>query len=259
MANKVLIPSSDDDVQPLAEAARQLLTDIEVVVFPVDGADPAPSVVEAVAREEAHLVAAWSRGYRRSPWRFASSLAEDVLRDSPVPVLRLDPACSPRGGAPRRILLPHDGSAAADAVLPVAARLARDHGAEVVLLQVEDVPGMLSEWPPHLEDLDTAYALRWILEDCRYPERALASLMPRRDSLMREGVRVSLEPALGSVGEEIVRRAQDADLVLMASNGTSGRWSEGCLGSIVKYVMRRATTPVLVVPVAPGVAAPLAA
>jgi nucleotide-binding universal stress UspA family protein len=128
----------------------------------------------------------------------------------------------------RRILVPLDGSALAEAVLPQAGELARLHGAEVVLLRVESAPD---------------YAVAQAAEEAQHYLRGVAA------SLWEARVQVSMMVVLsGDAAGEILVQAEltAADLILMATHGRSGvgRWM---LGSVAEKVLRAAVTPVLLV------------
>ncbi|HYB74474.1 MAG TPA: universal stress protein [Candidatus Sulfotelmatobacter sp.] len=128
----------------------------------------------------------------------------------------------------RRILVPLDGSALAEAVLPQAMELARLHGAEVVLLRVESAPD---------------YAVAQAAEEAQHYLGDVAA------SLREARVRVSTMVVLsGDTAGEILVQAEltAADLILMSTHGRSGvgRWM---LGSVAEKVLRAAVTPVLLV------------
>jgi nucleotide-binding universal stress UspA family protein len=128
----------------------------------------------------------------------------------------------------RRILVPLDGSALAEAVLPQATELARLHGAEVVLLRVESAPD---------------YAVAQAAEEAQHYLKGVAA------SLRGARVRVSTMVVLsGDAAGEILVQAEltAADLILMSTHGRSGvgRWM---LGSVAEKVLRAAVTPVLLV------------
>lgn len=148
-----------------------------------------------------------------------------------------------------RILVPLDGSAGAERVLPDAVRLARASGGTVLLLRVirplmeydaiRPAPGM---WLPAadnaLRDAAAAY-----LDELRVREPLLA-------------VRTEVHVLVGPVAPMVLRAADEerADLIVMSTRGRKGfaRWLQG---SVAGAVIRDARVPVLVLREA---AAPLA-
>lgn len=171
------------------------------------------------------------------------STAERVVRHAIVPVLLYNPLAP--GAAGRsvvdaaaaagpfgRVLVPLDGSALADEVLPHVERLVRAYGAEVLLLRVEPYQYTIAP-SPLVEPLWDARAVEATLEGAR-------------DRLQRAGARVSVMAAYGVVPAEILRAARDCDLVAMCTHGRGGvsRW---WFGSVAEQVVRHCTTPLLVV------------
>lgn len=147
----------------------------------------------------------------------------------------------------RQILVPLDGSALAESVLPAAAALAGGFGARVTLLHiVEERPPGTIHGQPHLTDGDRAQA--YLEEVARRPIF--------RDRVV--DVHVHL-PQAGDVAESVVDHAREleADLVVLSTHGKSGL--RGFLfGSIAIRALQRGTTPILLVnPTAAGEAPPL--
>ena len=129
-----------------------------------------------------------------------------------------------------RILVPLDGSTLAEAVLPVVERLARDHGAEVILLEV------LGGQETREAELDA--------------ERQAGSYLERTvDSLRRRGLgRVRACVWYGDADQAIANAAtrEQAELIAMSTHGRSGL-DRLRFGSVADGVVRRAPVPVLLV------------
>ena len=117
------------------------------------------------------------------------------------------------------LLLPTDGSEAAEAARPLAETLAARHAATLHVLHVEVVPPATDLWfePPPEADREA------------------------------DGV-VEAHRRSPTVSDAIVRYADEvgADLVVMGSHGRSG-WNRLTLGSTAEAVLRRVTCPVLTV------------
>lgn len=148
----------------------------------------------------------------------------------------------------RQILVPLDGSALAESVLPAAAALAEGFGARVTLLHiVEERPPDTIHGQPHLTDADQAQA--YLEEVARRPVF--------RGREMEVEVHVH-RPKEGDVAESVVDHAQElgADLVVLSTHGRSGL--RGFLfGSIAIRALQRGSSPVLLVnPTAAGEAPP---
>ncbi len=134
-----------------------------------------------------------------------------------------------------RILVPLDGSALAERALPVAARLARASGGELLLLRVYQA--LPSEFTPELVvGSDTG--------DVREARAYLAHIGERADL---SGVPVERITLGGAVARAILNTAAayEADCVVMTSHGRSG-FTRQALGSVAEYVARHATMPALV-------------
>ncbi len=122
-----------------------------------------------------------------------------------------------------KILVPLDGSAIADAIVPYAAGMAKASGAGVVLFQV-----VLAG------------------EDAAAVEARLESVA---SGLRESGMGVATDTSSGDVAEEIVDAARryEARLIVMTGHASQlGR--KDLLGSTAHSVLRRCTRPVLIVP-----------
>jgi nucleotide-binding universal stress UspA family protein len=140
----------------------------------------------------------------------------------------------------QEILVPLDGSEAAEQILPLATEIAMKEGGRLRLLSVVDTGGLpvTVEGPegPHLDEL-----IR------REQNQAVAYVSRVRERLRASGVATESEIAMGFPAMEIVQRAQahKVDLIAMTTQGRSGlaRW---VLGSVADKVLRSAEVPVLV-------------
>jgi nucleotide-binding universal stress UspA family protein len=129
-----------------------------------------------------------------------------------------------------RILVPLDGSRLAEAILPVVAPLARDHEAEVILLEVMEGQGRLET---ELERVRQAGA------DL---ERAAAYLRSR--GVARASVRIWYGEADQAIANAATR--EQASIIAMSTHGRSGL-DRLRFGSVAERVVRRAPVPVLLV------------
>lgn len=134
----------------------------------------------------------------------------------------------------RQILVPLDGSALAESVLPAAAALAKAFGARIKLLHIiEERPPDRIHGEPHLTDGDQA--------------QAYLDEVARRPVFQGQAVEVHVHPTKqGDVAESVVDHAQEfgADLVVLSTHGKGGL--RGFLfGRIALRALQRGTTPVL--------------
>ena len=135
----------------------------------------------------------------------------------------------------KRILVPLDGSARAEQVLPIAARIARASGGSVLLLHVITAPLQFEPYlfGPYMIDVVTRGC------QCRYYRRTTyLSKAARSHDLAGAETKVAMFS--GAVAWTILDTAkeQHVDLILMASHGHTGfkRWA---LGSVAQKVARQ--------------------
>lgn len=195
----------------------------------------------AVAREEAvDLIALTSHGRRGLERWFLGSVAERLLRASPVPVLlvRASPTAPLdwRQADPpeyRRVLIPLDGSPFSECALQFQQVLAI-RPERVTLVQASDIPIFLGR-----ELLDQE-VINGILGESEKYLRALSQVEELR------GIEVGCQALDAMAWEAILELAQEgkADLIVMATAGRSGmkRW---LLGSVAEKVSRSAPCPLL--------------
>jgi nucleotide-binding universal stress UspA family protein len=151
----------------------------------------------------------------------------------------------------RRILVPLDGSAAAEAALPVAVDMASAPGAQLLLLRV--VSERFGRDPAPLEAPLTRI------------REAEADLDRVRERIAAAGRQVATFLWQGSPAAAIVKAVQQyqIDVVVMTTHGRTGREKE-MFGSVAESVLAGLTVPVVVVRptgvavrTPPGDAAPL--
>jgi len=177
------------------------------------------------------------------------SVALKVLRHTNVPVWLI------RSGAPvscewpkAEVIVPLDGSPAAEAVLPYVSNLVKQWGAEdidVLLANVCKAPVMPSDFSDEM---------RQVWEDKRRQEAAITLeegqqyLDSVQEKLAAEGIKAKTQVLMGKVAEEIINlsSASPYSFIAMSTHGRSGlgRW---VYGSIAERVMVGASCPVLMV------------
>jgi nucleotide-binding universal stress UspA family protein len=172
---------------------------------------------------QADLVAAGSRGRSGLERAVLGSVADALVRKSPVPVLTVRESSFVTSGSIERILLPSDGSELSLTAAPLALELARQTGAQLDLLHaIEDAsPGENGD--------GTQRALDPLVERCREAEVAF------------ERFAVDEGPH-----RAIVDHADDreVDLVVMATHGRGGL-ERFLVGSITDKIVRTVGPPLI--------------
>lgn len=196
-----------------------------VVDSQVLAGQPAAQIVGYAARGPCDLIVMCTRktGLRRI---VLGSVAEEVLRKSPVPVLAVHP--QPKNGAGieiRRILVPLDGSHRSASILPPVAALAKATGAKLVFTTVVE--------PRAKED---------------YPVEVVAkNLFKEQKELHREGLQTELCIRFGDPAAEILAlgEAMKVDLIALSTHGRTGL-ERVRYGSVAESILRKGAPPLLV-------------
>ena len=178
-------------------------------------------------------------------WR-NGRVVDELVRQSPMPVLVLPERRRREGEAPalRRILASVDFSVASGIAIRIAVDLSRRHGARVTLLHA------MTNVPPRM-----VYSGSEALEVVRQLPargRAVAERLRRKAAFFGAND-VETEVVTGTADGAILESAtrSEADLIVMGIANRS--WLDRALfGSTLRRVLRRATVPVLAVPVVAG-------
>ena len=130
----------------------------------------------------------------------------------------------------RNVLVPLDGSPFAELAIATAAPLARAMGASLVLVHVRDIPA------PDYRAGEAALAA----QQSMFLAKAAADV--EREFQIKASTVILVGIAIEALCDYAAR--SDAPLIVMSTHGRSG-WTRAWLGSVADGVMRRATTPVL--------------
>jgi nucleotide-binding universal stress UspA family protein len=154
----------------------------------------------------------------------------------------------------KTILVPLDGSALAEQVLPSVQQLARTLDAQARLLRVvsdEESERLVAERATETYPLAGSLTTQWQREQWAWTtleQQAEQYLAETAAPLRQAGVKVDVEVRLGVPAEQIVAVAERerVDLIAMATHGLSGlrRWT---LGSVADKVLHATTTPLVLV------------
>ncbi len=198
----------------------------------------APTLVEIAEEREVDLIGMGTHGRRGVQRALFGSVAEEVLRTAPCPVLTTsaaaDDAEAPTPATVKRIVVPIDFSEPSRAALQYAARLASVYDTSMTLVHVVELPSIPTVYQVEFSGLSPA----------EIEERA-------QDVLEDWGTSVAAARNLSYVvetGEAVPTLLQVAntpsDLVVMATRGLSGM-KRTMLGSVAEGVLRRAPGPVI--------------
>jgi nucleotide-binding universal stress UspA family protein len=227
----------------LEEASRRLVAGVHAAVDLLDGR-PAPALAAHARAVGAGLLVMTTHGRGGLERLWLGSVADELVRLSPVPLLLIRPEPGPLPGPFRRILVPLDGSPQAEAALEPASALAGlEPGAELVLLQVV-LPAASAFWAP-----DAVLAAKLgSIDPTRQRETARRYLdaVARRLEAPGSNVRVRVDEA-DRVASAVLGAARDeqADVIVMATHGRSGL-ARLALGSVADKILRAGRTPLFV-------------
>ncbi len=223
--------------------------------------DIAPSLLQAIQRESIDLIVLCSHGYTGFKRWALGSVAQKVVRQSPVPVFLLREQhlqLTDKVVQPVRAAIALDGSSFAEAaLLPTAhlvAALSSPSAGELLLLQVVQMPTEQEERECQQRGLDV---------DLRQATSRAAdnSLRAARATLLRELPGKILAHIAwsvvenGDVADALIQAAevgrglgaqQASDLLALTTHGRSGiqRW---VLGSVTERVLQGSTLPLFIV------------
>ena len=139
-----------------------------------------------------------------------------------------------------RILVPLDGSPRAEAILPHVEELAKRHQAEIILIQVVELPGISG-----FEGYDPAWHKETLAQ---LRKEASVYLEGVDQQLQTSGVSVTHQVVNGPVVSCVLQAAEEngADLIAMASHGRGGI-GRVFYGSVAAGILHRVDRPLLLV------------
>ena len=226
-ATSGLVPGRAEKASAYLERTANGLRDKGAVVdVQVLTGKPAPALVDLATRGGYSLLLMCSRGKKGLRRLILGSVAEEVLRRSPIPVLIVHPL-SKAGEKPRlkRIVVPLDGSHRSGSILPHVAKLAKATGSKLLFMTAVD---------PHSKD--------------NLPVEVMAkTLFREQKELHRQGVQTELAIRYGDPTLEILAfsEVQNADLLALSTHGRSGV-ERALYGSVAESLLRQGHLPMLV-------------
>lgn len=212
---------------------------LEIVEHQRRGTASAPEITAFADEQGIDLIIMGAHG--RRGWRrfLLGSVAEEVVRTAPCPVLTLR---QQKEGtpleAPGTILVPVDLSDPSRQALTHAKELAAVYGAKVELLHVVPAP----MYPAFYTGFAGAF-------EYSFPELAnqlSTTLGEWAEATDGPEVELGVEILEGNPGQEIIAHCEriDAGLIVLATHGLTG-WQHVLLGSVSEKVVRMADCPVL--------------
>lgn len=203
----------------------------------------ADSLLRFVREQEADLLVMTTHGAGGGGHPWLGSVADRLIRSAHVPVVLAPVTAVPDAGRPaifRRILVPLDGSGAAEEVLEHALALGELCGATYVLLQVEAPPAP-RRGAAHAEPVAEAEPAPAGQAAQRYLDY-VATRLRDRGLTVDTRVVVDAHPAAAILA---VARTAGADLVALTLHGEGGK-QRRLFGSVADKVIRASELPLLV-------------
>jgi nucleotide-binding universal stress UspA family protein len=233
----------------LAQVRDRLLSATQrpiVCANPDNDGSVAGTLAHYVMANQIDLVVMTTHGRGGLARAWLGSVADALVRCSPVPLLLLRPAEQPPELAqtPRfqRLLIPLDGSALSEQILGPALELGGLAQAEYTLLRVAE-PFVLTSYAPlaQISRLDERMTQEGLTEARQYIKRVAERLRVEGRTIHTRAL-LAEQPAAAILDEA---HRQEADLIAMTTHGRSGL-ARLLLGSIADKVLRGATLPMLI-------------
>jgi nucleotide-binding universal stress UspA family protein len=212
-------------------------------------------VAEYVLEQHIDMVVMTTHGRNGLARFWLGSVADELVRGLPVPVLLLRPGAAELSStatpAPQRILIPLDGSATAETILPHALALSQAAQVEYTLLRVVETMMVARPMPPNpaLRELDDQ-----LIDNLRVDAQIYLEQLAER--LIRQGLTVHIEVVVApQAALTILEQAKQhrSNLIAMATHGRHGL-ARLLLGSVADHLLRRGSPPLLLyrAPAQPG-------
>lgn len=205
----------------------------------------APAIMQYAEEHEVDLIVMGTHGRRGVKRVLFGSVAEEVLRSAPCPVLTVrtgeDDEQAPEPASIERLVAPIDFSNASRSALRYAARLATLYGAPLALDHVVELPKIPTIYEVEFSDLSP--------EEIEVKVRSELEEWGR--SVSAEGTDLAYAVESGDPVPTLLNLASaPTDLLVMATHGLSGV-KRSVLGSAAEGVLRRAPGPVITGPTFP--------
>jgi len=229
----------------LADRLRAQEITVEVHAHEVPEGDVARSIVAHVAEEGGDLIVLCTHGSGGVRELLFGSIAQQVLKRGAIPVLlvRAVPEGVTPAFAPKRVLVPLDGTAGAEVALTPAQDMARLFKAVVHIVMVVATAGTVRGEQQALAQVMPA-ATRAALE---LEESEAQEYLDRvADRVRTEGITATTEVRRGDPTRALADEASEPDvgLVVVATHGRAGVQAI-CAGSVTARLLARTRAPLL--------------
>jgi nucleotide-binding universal stress UspA family protein len=215
----------------------------QVVDIRIEQGRPAERIIDLARELGADLTLLGSVGEGGATAKSLGGTAQQVLAEGRGSLFIVHPSSMvAKGIALKRILVPLDGSLRTESVLPVVARIATTHGAELLLVHVVQEP-VLSALLPAGADMDLARELANRLESLanKYLER-LQQQLAREVPAVR--TLVFRHPSAHQSLLDISRKEQ-IDLIVLSAHGSACD-SSLPFGCVTAFLLMHSLVPLLV-------------
>jgi nucleotide-binding universal stress UspA family protein len=197
--------------------------------------EPTTVLLDHIERSAIDLVVMGTHGRRLTARWLLGSVANELVRQSPVPVLLVPKETKAIHDGDLRMLVALDESPLAEAGLSAALEMSETVPAAITLFEVlEGSAG------PDPEDKTMSWYTKPVLGASSYLE-------DMQENLRRKGINCERAYSMGVAADEIALFAERGNIDVLAL-GTHGRTglSRLVLGSVAEQVVRRAPVPVLI-------------
>lgn len=204
---------------------------------------PAIEAVKFAQKIHADVIVLSTHGRTGIPHLFLGSVAEKIVRLSPIPVLTVRPGeAVPDEFKFKTILVPTDFSENSKAAIIYAVKLAKPHGAKLILAHV--VENATNYCDPASSACAMPDVNKWMEFLKAQGEKKLAEDAAWLAS--KSDIAAMTELKYGRADEEICNMAREykVDLVVMSTHGHTG-FSHFAFGSVAERVLRKCPVPIL--------------
>jgi nucleotide-binding universal stress UspA family protein len=229
----------------LETAAQRLRVAERMVRTEVAVGNPARCIVDMAADLRPEMIVMASHGRGALGRLIYGSVADQVGRESPVPVMvvRARPLAPGPVGI-TRLVAPLDGSPRAEAALPVATAISRRLGTPIALLRVVDPADLM---PPAVGMGEAIPFEIYDEAEKELEEEARNYLETMARTLREQGLSVAMSVLMGPAASSIKEATSLGDVLVLSSHERTGvtRW---LLGSVAEKLTREDESPVILVP-----------
>jgi nucleotide-binding universal stress UspA family protein len=229
----------------LETAAQRLRVAGQTVRTEVVTGDPARCIVDMAADLRAEMIVIASHGRGAFGRLIYGSVADQVGRESPVPVMVVRfRQVQPGPVGVTRLVVPLDGSSRAEAALPVATTISRRLGTPILLVRVVDPADLM---PPAVGVGEAIPFEIYDEAEKELEQEARRYLDTVAQKLREQGLPVASSMLMGSPASAIEEATHLGDVLVLSSHERTGvmRW---LLGSVAERLTREDEAPVILAP-----------